>query len=503
MAIKKNGKGVSHANALILAGKVDRTSAWSFSADDGNRLLGDDDWKEYGKWFLATDSDADPMTKEHFRYPFGKGGKVYRRAVIAIKSRAAQQDETEIADAADTLLGKVDKESEEAAAQVASGFDELPDAPVELPEVPPAEFRVFPRGEYRTRQVDIKTGQVVSKAYLVDDDAMAAIIADRERYGNDTIIDWEHKAIEPRTPEDGSAAGWVPKFEARSDGLYATGVRWTPKAVEKLAAREYRYHSPFFIADKKSGRITSLEMISLVSWPASVGQVPIAASAAAMDGGKEQDMAKVLEVLGAKTDDEAVAAVEKMTAAAGEHAQGIAAAKKAADDAQAEIVTAQAATAAIQKERDRSDALLFETMAAAGCARREDLVGAVTAHKDLAAGAAAMKAELAKLAAEREHAEREALIATAKIGEDKARWLREQKIETVRSYVAACCAAPEIATTPQSAGAAARPEERPEQWFLELDHIERLPREEQSKQWRAHLVHKESTVAAATNGKTE
>ena len=108
MAITVNRKGISHARSLIAAGKIDE-GAWSFSAADGNALLGDNDWAGYGKWFLAVDGEADPETKEHFKYPFGKAGKIYRRGVIAAKSRAAQQNLTAVAEAADSLLEAIDK----------------------------------------------------------------------------------------------------------------------------------------------------------------------------------------------------------------------------------------------------------------------------------------------------------------------------------------------------------------------------------------------------------
>lgn len=109
MGVSLNGAGNSHANALVSSGKVDEKSSWSFTAEDGNALLGNDNWSEYGKWFLGTDSSADPKTKEHYKYPFGKNGKVYRSALRAIRTRAAQNNETEIFDAAGRLMDKIDK----------------------------------------------------------------------------------------------------------------------------------------------------------------------------------------------------------------------------------------------------------------------------------------------------------------------------------------------------------------------------------------------------------
>jgi len=109
MAISVNRKGVAHARSLIAAGKINE-GAWSFSGADGNALLGDPPkWSEYAKWFLATDSDADEETKDHYKYPFGKAGEIYRRGVIAAKSRAAQQNLSAVVEAADSLLEAIDK----------------------------------------------------------------------------------------------------------------------------------------------------------------------------------------------------------------------------------------------------------------------------------------------------------------------------------------------------------------------------------------------------------
>jgi len=108
-----SSKGEAQGNARIAAGDVDKTSDWSFSAEDGNKLLGSggDDWDTYGKWFLGTEPDADPKTKAHYKYPFGKGGKVYRSGLIAVRSRSAQQGETAIFDAAGRMIDKIDKKA--------------------------------------------------------------------------------------------------------------------------------------------------------------------------------------------------------------------------------------------------------------------------------------------------------------------------------------------------------------------------------------------------------
>lgn len=113
MAIIVNNAGIRRAKALIASGNIDNESPWSFSAGDGNSILGDPpDWNAYGKWFIAIDDGENKETKGRYKYPFGKDGKIYRRAVIAAKSRAAQQNQNDIADTADELLQAIDKKEE-------------------------------------------------------------------------------------------------------------------------------------------------------------------------------------------------------------------------------------------------------------------------------------------------------------------------------------------------------------------------------------------------------
>lgn len=115
MTIQVNQAGLSKAKALIRAGKADKESAWSFSAADGNKLLGPDgdDWKNFASFHLAVDTEQEEETKARYKYPYGKNDKVYRRGVIAAKSRAAQQGEDTIVAAAESLLEMIDAETEE------------------------------------------------------------------------------------------------------------------------------------------------------------------------------------------------------------------------------------------------------------------------------------------------------------------------------------------------------------------------------------------------------
>jgi HK97 family phage major capsid protein/HK97 family phage prohead protease len=103
--------GLAHAHALVAAGHYDSTSAWSFSAEDGNALLGPDgsDWANYSQWFMGEDAADGPAdTKAHWKYPFGKDGKVYTSALSAIASRGSAQGDHAISAAATALHQLID-----------------------------------------------------------------------------------------------------------------------------------------------------------------------------------------------------------------------------------------------------------------------------------------------------------------------------------------------------------------------------------------------------------
>lgn len=114
MAVTLNKEALRAATALIRAGHYDMSAAWSFSAEDGDKLLGDGgkDWGAYGKWFLGQDGAEADDTKGRFRYPYGKDGKVFRRALAAIRSRAKQQGAEDVFKAAGELMTAMDEEEE-------------------------------------------------------------------------------------------------------------------------------------------------------------------------------------------------------------------------------------------------------------------------------------------------------------------------------------------------------------------------------------------------------
>jgi hypothetical protein len=118
MTTDLNQAGLAYARSLIGQGKVDKTSPWDFTADDGNALLGasGSDWTTYAKVHLGEDKGESPKTKARYQYPVAKGGKVFRAGVIAAKQRASQQGETAVENAAAELLSKIDGDAGKSAA---------------------------------------------------------------------------------------------------------------------------------------------------------------------------------------------------------------------------------------------------------------------------------------------------------------------------------------------------------------------------------------------------
>ena len=103
-------KSYDHAVSLINEGKVNGSSKWVFLSSDSDKLLGSDgkDWNNYKLFHMIEDTSASEETKERYKYPYGKDGKVYRSALRAIASRAAQSGLTELSDKASELIKLID-----------------------------------------------------------------------------------------------------------------------------------------------------------------------------------------------------------------------------------------------------------------------------------------------------------------------------------------------------------------------------------------------------------
>ncbi len=168
----------------------------------------------------------------------------------------------------------------------------------------PAEIQVIPFGGHETTQ----------GSFVLDAEGIRQIISEFEARKNEMVIDYEHQTL---GGSEAPAAGWIKRLiDKGADGLWAS-VQWTPRALQYLRGREYRYLSPVFMKRIADGRAVRLINAALTNQPAIDGMVPVVNRAAVNSqkegGGKK--MEKIMEALGldkAAGEAEVIAAIGAM-----------------------------------------------------------------------------------------------------------------------------------------------------------------------------------------------
>lgn len=142
---------------------------------------------------------------------------------------------------------------------------------------PTGEVQLFPAGQFRARVTDGRPKDV--PGWLMNEELATAIIAEFDNRKIKTVIDFEHQTmLASQNGQPAPAAGWFSKLEWRDNGLYAIDVEWTERATSMIESGEYKYISPVFTYDKKSGAIKSLFNAALTNNPALDGMDAVAAS---------------------------------------------------------------------------------------------------------------------------------------------------------------------------------------------------------------------------------
>lgn len=78
-------------------------------------------------------------------------------------------------------------------------------------------------------------------------------------YGMPLPIDYEHQSLTAADKTDPTpAAGWINELVPLDDGTLWGRVEWTEQAREYIAAKEYRYLSPVFAANRQTGEIARM-----------------------------------------------------------------------------------------------------------------------------------------------------------------------------------------------------------------------------------------------------
>lgn len=131
-----------------------------------------------------------------------------------------------------------------------------------------SSIQLFPAGEFRARD-----GRPEGlSGWKLDEKSAQRLIADAATRKTPFAVDYEHQTLHAKTSGNPApAAGWFSKLEWREDGLYAVDVEWTPRAKEMVQASEYRFISPVFGYDRKTGEVTQLLMAAITNVPAMDG----------------------------------------------------------------------------------------------------------------------------------------------------------------------------------------------------------------------------------------
>lgn len=254
-----NGAGRAHMNSLIDAGKVDSGPSWDISTDERNGLD--------GNMFLGSDTSYKPDEAGYRKYPFGKGGKVYRRALAAIESRAAANGETQIHDAAQAALARIDAKQKQMSDGGTTFTDRL------------SNREIFAAGKWNASTGPVSVDSAMLDRVVANYEALNSKVP-----GFSIPIKLGHnkKVGEP-------AYGYAENVRREGNTLLADFVNVPPEIVDAIGNRRYNSVSVELWPKVDHGGQTYRDVLGAVAllgseWPAVKGLKPVFASEFAHEG---------------------------------------------------------------------------------------------------------------------------------------------------------------------------------------------------------------------------
>jgi phage I-like protein len=134
----------------------------------------------------------------------------------------------------------------------------------------PSELRLFQRGVN-----DYHDGDRI----LFDEESANSMMERYRARGIELMSDYEHQSlVRPPIEAPASSKKWTP--EVRSDGFYATDIKWTDRAKSMIAAGEYRYYSIAAKVNPKTQRAVEIINFALTNNPAANHIAPLKAASA-------------------------------------------------------------------------------------------------------------------------------------------------------------------------------------------------------------------------------
>jgi phage I-like protein len=128
------------------------------------------------------------------------------------------------------------------------------------------EMRILPDGVFRA--TDGRPDGL--PGWKINASSAPRVISASLASGKDILIDYEHQSMHAaKNGQPVPAAGWFNRLEWRSGlGMFAVGIQWNDKAKSMIAAREYRYVSPVFSFDHKTGDVLQILSVAITNNPA-------------------------------------------------------------------------------------------------------------------------------------------------------------------------------------------------------------------------------------------
>ncbi len=144
------------------------------------------------------------------------------------------------------------------------------------------ELQLTPAGSFRG--IDGRPAEV--PAWNIDAGIAANVIAFNSSRAIDLVIDYEHQTLhKEKNGQPAPAAGWFKGSDLayrENEGLFAR-AELTQRAKDYIAAGEYKYLSPVFFYDKKTGNVLGIHSAALTNTPNIDGMAEVAIAAASAE----------------------------------------------------------------------------------------------------------------------------------------------------------------------------------------------------------------------------
>ena len=118
--------------------------------------------------------------------------------------------------------------------------------------------QLLPLGHFRARDGRPAADYPGLTGWQCDESIAQALIARFSAEGMPLLLDYEHQTmLAEENGQPAPASGWGRNLQLLGDGLYAE-VEWTERAKAMIRAGEYKFISPVFTFNEKTGVVLKL-----------------------------------------------------------------------------------------------------------------------------------------------------------------------------------------------------------------------------------------------------